>query len=154
MPIVINNTLNQIRSIAMGGDDRVAKAGRLAELVRNLGCYRWVGIYDVGAEKVTIIAWSGMEAPAHSSFSVNEGLTSLAIQKKRVVICGDVRTEGRYLTTFGGTLSEIIIPVISPGGGHVIGTIEESDRTEAFSSRDQEMIEHCAGSALPLWLLR
>ena len=155
MPIVVNNTLNQIRSIAMGGGDRVEKARRLAELVRKLGDYRWVGIYDVGLESVNIIAWNGMEAPAHLSFFVNEGLTSVAIQKKRAVICSDVRAEGRYLTTFAGTLSEIIVPVISPGGGHVIGTIDvESDRTDAFSSRDREIIEQCAESALPLWLLR
>ncbi len=31
MPIVINNTLNEIRSIAASGGDRVAKAKRLAE---------------------------------------------------------------------------------------------------------------------------
>jgi putative methionine-R-sulfoxide reductase with GAF domain len=155
MPIVVNNTLNQIRSIAMGGDDRLEKARRLAELVRKLGGYRWVGIYDVGAERVDLIAWNGLEAPAHPSFPVNEGLTSVAIQEKRAVICGDVRVDGRYLTTFAGTLSEIIVPVISPGGGHVIGTIDvESERTDAFSRRDQETIEQCAESALPLWLLR
>ena len=79
----------------------------------------------------------------------------MAIQEKRAVICGDVRTEGRYLTTFAETLSEIVVPVISPADGHVIGTIDvESDRTDAFSSRDQEVIEQCAESALPLWLLR
>ena len=48
MPIVVNNTLNQIRSIAMGGDDRAAKARRLAELVQKLGEYRWVGVYRRG----------------------------------------------------------------------------------------------------------
>ena len=45
------------------------KARRLAELVSKLGGYRWVGIYDVGVEKVNIIAWSGFEAPAHPSLS-------------------------------------------------------------------------------------
>ena len=33
----------------MGGDDRAEKARRLAELIRKLGEYRWVGVYDVGA---------------------------------------------------------------------------------------------------------
>jgi len=155
MPIVVNNTLNQIRSMAMGGDDRTEKARRLAELVSNLGGYRWVGIFDIGPEKATILGWSGLESPAHRSFSMNEGLTSVAIQERRAVICNDVRAEGRSLTMLPETLSEIIVPVISPGGGQVIGTIGvESDRTDAFSSRDQEVIEQCAQSALPLWLLR
>ena len=59
MPIIVDNTLNQVRSIAMGGDDRAEKARRLAELIRRLGEYRWVGIYDVGAEMVSMIGWVG-----------------------------------------------------------------------------------------------
>src|SRR6185437_5334523 len=101
--IVVNNTLNQIRSMAMGGDDRTQKAKRLAELVSKLGAYRWVGVYDVCAEGVNIIAWYGLEAPAHSSFSAKEGLTSVAIQEKRAVICNDVRAESRYLAEFAST---------------------------------------------------
>ena len=155
MPIIIDNMLNQVRLIAMGGDDRAVKAQRLAELIRKLGDYRWVGIYDVGSENVAIIAWSGDNAPENSSFPLSTGLTGAAVQKKRAVIVGDVRTDPRYLATFGSTLSEIIVPVLSPGGGNVIGTVDvESDKVNAFSTRDQQMIEQCAQAALPLWLLR
>ena len=155
MPIIVDNTLNQIRSIAMGGDGRVEKAKRLAELIRKLGDYRWVCVYDVGAETVDAIAWSGAGAPEHPSFPVGEGLTGAAIAEKRAVIVGDVRTDPCYLTTFGSTLSEIIVPVLSPGGGGVIGTVDvESDQLNHFSVRDQQMIERCAEAALPLWLLR
>ena len=154
MPIVINNTLNLIRSLAMGGDDRAAKAKRLAEGIQKLGNYRWVGVYDVGPETVSIIAWSGPGAPEHPSFPVSQGLTGAAIAQKKAVIVGDVRNDPRYLTAFGNTLSEIIVPVISPDG-RVIGTIDvESDRANAFSTGDQQMIEQCAEAALPLWLLR
>ena len=155
MPIIVDNTLNQIRSIAMGGSGRAEKAKRLAELIQKLGGYRWVGVYDVGAETVSVIAWSGDAAPEHPSFPVSQGLTGAAVQERRAVIVGDVRTDSRYLTTFGSTLSEIIVPVLSPAGGHVIGTVDvESDRLNAFSARDQQMIEQCAQAALPLWLLR
>ena len=139
----------------MGGDGRVEKAKRLAELIRKLGDYRWVCVYDVGAETVDAIAWSGAGAPEHPSFPVGEGLTGAAIAEKRAVIVGDVRTDPCYLTTFGSTLSEIVVPVLSPGGGGVIGTVDvESDQLNHFSSRDQQMIERCAEAALPLWLLR
>jgi len=40
VPIVVNNILGQIRSIAAGSDDRAARAKRLAELIRTLGEYR------------------------------------------------------------------------------------------------------------------
>ena len=155
MPIIIDNTLNLVRSVAMGGDDRTEKARRLAELVRRLGDYRWVGICDVGPETVNVIAWVGPNAPENPSFSVSKGLTGAALQEKRAVICGDVRHDRRYLTSFGSTLSEIIVPVLAPGGESVVGTIDvESDKLNAFSARDQQMIEQCAQAALPLWLLR
>jgi L-methionine (R)-S-oxide reductase len=155
MPIIVDNTLNQVRSIAMGGDDRAEKARRLAELIRRLGEYRWVGIYDVGAEMVSMIGWVGPNAPENPSFPASKGLTGTAISEKRAVICGDVRNDRRYLAPFGSTLSEIIVPVLAPGGGAVIGTVDvESDKLNAFSARDQQMIEQCAQAALPLWLLR
>ena len=155
MPIIVDNTLNQIRSIAVGGNGRAEKAKRLAEMIRKLGDYRWLGVYDVGAEMVDAIAWSGATAPAHPSFPVSQGLTGAAIQEKRAVIVGDVRTDPRYLACFGSTLSEIIVPVLSPAGGHVIGTVDVvSDQLNAFTASDQQMIERCAEAALPLWLLR
>ncbi len=154
MPIIVNNTLNLIRSMAMGGDDRAAKAKRLAELVQTLGSYRWVGIYDVGPEQVSIIAWSGPNAPEFPIFPVTKGLTGAAIQEKKAIIVGDVRNDQRYLTAFGSTLSEIIVPVLSPDG-RVLGTVDvESQNTNAFTDRDREMIEQCIQAALPLWLLR
>lgn len=155
MPIVVNNTLNQIRSMAAGSDDRIVKARRLAELVRTLGDYRWVGVYDVGKEAVSIVGWSGPGAPQVATFSVSKGLNGAAIKDKKAVIVGDVRKDKRYLTAFGNTLSEMIVPVLDPAGERVVGTIDvESEEQDAFSDRDREMIEQCAQAALPLWLLR
>ncbi len=154
MPIVMDNALNQIRSSAMGGGDREEKAKHLAEGIRKLGNYRWVGVYDVSGEEVAILAWSGPGAPEHTKFSVGEGLTGAAIAEKKTVIVGDVRNDARYLTAFGSTLSEIIVPVLSPSGG-VIGTVDvESERANAFTSRDSDMIQQFIGAALPLWLIR
>jgi L-methionine (R)-S-oxide reductase len=155
VPIVINNTLNEIRSLALSGGDRAAQANRLAELIRKLGDYRWVGVYDVLPELVSIIGWSGPGAPEYPEFPASKGITGSAIQQKKTVIVGDVRTDPRYLAAFGTTLSEIIVPVLSPGADRVIGTVDvESEHANAFSERDQRLIEHCAQAALPLWLLR
>ena len=153
MPIIINNTLNLIRSMAMGGDDRAAKAKRLAELMQTLGSYRWVGVYDVGPEQVSMIAWSGPNAPGISNFPGDQRPDRRGDSRKKAVIVGDVRTDPRYLTAFGSTLSEIIVPVLSPDG-RVIGTVDvESENANAFTDRDREMIEQCIQAALPLWLL-
>jgi GAF domain-containing protein len=155
MPIVMDNTLNQIRSTAASGGDRIGRAKRLAELIRKLGEYRWVGVYDVGAENVSIVAWGGPGAPEHPTFPVTKGLTGAAIAQKKTIIWGDVRNDPRYLPAFSSTLSEIIVPIISPADGSVIGTVDvESEHANAFSARDQQMIEQCAQASLPLWLLR
>src|SRR5258707_13189685 len=106
MPIIIDNTLNQVRSIAMGADDRAIKARRLAELVRRLGDYRWVGIYDVASDNVSMIAYVGPNAPENSSFPASKGLTGAAIQENRTVICVDLSHDRRYLAAFANTFSE------------------------------------------------
>jgi len=65
-----------------------------------------------------------------------------------------VRNDPRYLTAFASTVSEIIVPVLAPGGDRVIGTVDvESEQVNAFGPRDQQRIEQCAQAALPLWLL-
>ncbi|MGB9070737.1 MAG: GAF domain-containing protein [Candidatus Acidiferrales bacterium] len=155
MAIVMDNTLNQIRAAAATGGGRAERAKRLAELIGKLGDYRWVGVYDVGAENVSIIAWSGPRASEYPTFPMTKGLSGAAIQRRKAVVMGDVRNDPRYLTAFGSTLSEIIVPVLAPGEDRVIGTIDvESEQANAFGPRDQQMIEQCAQAALPLWLLR
>jgi putative methionine-R-sulfoxide reductase with GAF domain len=62
---------------------RSVKAKALAEFIRTLRSYRWVGIYDVGPESVSVIAWSGPEAPAYAVFPVTRGLTASAIREKK-----------------------------------------------------------------------
>jgi L-methionine (R)-S-oxide reductase len=84
---------------------------------------------------------------------VTTGLTGSAIQGKSTVVVGDVRSDPRYLTAFGSTLSEIIIPILDPRDSRVVGTIDvESERANAFSAADQETLEQCANAALALWV--
>lgn len=59
----------------------------------------------------------------------------------------------RYLTAFGSTRSEIVVPVIAPADGRVVGTIDvESEVAGAFLQQDQQMLEQCALAARPLWI--
>jgi L-methionine (R)-S-oxide reductase len=153
MPIQVNTTLNQIRSIAASGDDRVEKARRLADCIRKLGDYHWVGVFDVGANQVSLLAFSGPGLTEVPTFPVGKGLTGVAIKQKQTVNVGDVRKDQRYLTAFGSTVSEIIVPIVDPTG-RVVGTVDvESSEPNAFGPSDQRMIEQCGEAALPLWLL-
>jgi L-methionine (R)-S-oxide reductase len=152
MKPILNDAIAEIRSLVSSAHDRAQKAHRLAEIIRDLGNYRWVGVYDVGDELVSIVSWSGPAAPAFPTFPVTKGLTGSAIQQKSTIVVGDVRTDPRYLTTLGGTLSEIIIPILSRPNEKVIGTIDvESERENAFSRGDCEILEQCAAAARSLW---
>lgn len=151
----MKNVIGEIRLTAAGADQRGVRAKRLAELIRKLGDYRWVGVYDVDPETVSIVGWSGPGAPGFQTFPSNKGLTGAAIAEKKAVNVGDVRNDPRYLTAFGSTVSEIIVPVLDPSGERVIGTVDvESEQANAFGPQDQRVIEQCAQAALPLWLIR
>jgi len=141
-----------IRAVLFAAGSRQEKACAVAESIRSIGPHRWVGLYDVDAQFVTIIAFSGPGAPAFPAFPVTKGLTSAAIRDKAPLIVSDVRNDPRYLTAFGSTLSEIIIPVLNPVDGRVIGTVDvESERANAFGAADSERLQCLAGAALPLW---
>jgi hypothetical protein len=45
---------------------RHVKADKIAQYIKKAGNYRWVGIYDVGAELVSIVAY---KRPRRSYFS-------------------------------------------------------------------------------------
>jgi putative methionine-R-sulfoxide reductase with GAF domain len=151
--MAMDETLSKIRSAASSESSRAERAQRTAEVVRALGPYRWVGFYDVSAELVSIIAWSGPGAPAYPTFPVTKGLTSGAIREKSAAVVGDVRSDPRYLTAFGSTLSEIIIPILDWRDSRVIGTIDvESERANAFSDVGRKKLEECANAALALWI--
>jgi len=131
---------------------RVEKAAKIAEAILQSRPHRRVGVYDVGPELVSIVAFSGPCAPAYPQFPITKGLTGAAIREKRTIVVGDVGSDPRYLTALGSTLSEIIIPVIDETSGAVVGTIDvESERKNAFSAEDQAMLEECARTARPLW---
>lgn len=151
----MNNVLGQIRMTAASGGDRAIRARRLAEMIRKLGEYRWVGVYDVDEDSVSLLGWHGAAEPEHPAHSLTEGLTGAAIGDKKAVVANDASKDPRCVPPFAGTLSEIVVPVLAPGGSRVMGTVNaESDRADAFAAGDQKMIEQCAQAALPLWLIR
>ena len=131
---------------------RGEKAKTIAARIRGSRNYRWVGLYDVSPGWVSLLAYSGPGEPVYPRFPASQGLTGAAIQQKQAVIVGGVRTDPRYLTAFGSTLSEIIIPVLDGVGSVVVGTIDvESELVNAFSAADHRMLENAARAAGPLW---
>ncbi len=107
---------------------------------------------DHAAGLVRNLTWSGPGAPEHPTFPLTKGLTSAAVAQKQTVNVGDVSADPRYLTAFGTTRSEIIVPVLDAEANNVVGTIDiESEQPNAFSKDIQDLLESCAAVIRPLW---
>jgi L-methionine (R)-S-oxide reductase len=143
-----------LQNLVSNARDRVAALQGVAEVLRSSGNYRWVGIYDVDRAAGTVknIVWSGPGAPEYPKFPITKGLTGAAISTRKTVNVGDVAADSRYLTAFGTTRSEIIVPLFDGAGESVVGTIDvESDKPNAFSEDVQALLEGCASVIRPLW---
>jgi L-methionine (R)-S-oxide reductase len=139
--------LEQIRDALASTDTRQQKAERISEAIRKAGPYRWVGIYEVDSKDITVVGWSGQGEPAYPHFPASKGLCGSAVASRKTVLVGDVTKDPRYLTTFGSTRSEIVIPVVRPETGSVVALIDaESERLNAFASEDQILLEKCAAA--------
>ena len=125
-----------------------------AELIRQTGGYRWVGLYEVTYTEIMAIAWTGSTAPAFPRFPREKGLNGAAVATKNAVVVQDVSVDPRYLTAFVTTGAEAIFPVVDDAGV-VVGTIDvESDRRGAFTPEDEAFLRSCAAVLQPLWTAR
>jgi putative methionine-R-sulfoxide reductase with GAF domain len=147
----LNRQIDTLRSLGTAKGNRAAKAQRAIDLIRSFGPYRWAGLYDVFPSEIAVIVWSGPQAPTHPRFPIAKGLNGACVSSRKPVMVQDVASDPRYLTTIGGTRGEMIQPVFGQSGV-VVGTIDvESDRVNAFSSRDEEMLTVCAKNLSWLW---
>jgi putative methionine-R-sulfoxide reductase with GAF domain len=156
--LTIESTMNEPRlldelgRVLRSAEGRETKAERIAETIRSAGDYRWVGIYEVSGEEIALIGWSGPGEPAHPRFRITQGLSGMAVSSGETVVVGDVTTDPRYLTAFGSTRSEIIVPVIEPATRKVVGTIDvESEHKNAFTDADRATLERCAAAIADLF---
>jgi putative methionine-R-sulfoxide reductase with GAF domain/predicted phosphodiesterase len=127
------------------------RAHRVADALRAAGDYRWVGLYAVGPDRISVIAHTGDQPPTYPSFPRTQGLNGAAVRARASVVSNDVARDTRYLVAYASTGSELIVPVLGRDG-EVVGTIDvESERTDAFGERDQALLEGCAAALAPLF---
>ena len=151
-PVEESRLLEEVSCVLNGDGDRRQKAAGVARAIRRAGAYRWVGLYEVSEEEIVNLAFDGPGMPAHPSFPVTQGLSGAAVASRETVVVGDVSKDPRYLTAFGSTRSEIIVPVVDSAWRKVVGTIDvESERVDAFSEEDRAALERCAAAVAELW---
>jgi GAF domain-containing protein len=144
--------LRRIDDVLGSDTGRTAQAVQIADLVRQAGSYRWVGLYEVTEQEIAAIGWSGPGAPAYPRFPVTQGLSGAAVAARRAVVVNDVTADRRYLTAFASTRSEAVVPVLDPGTGAVVGTLDvESAERDAFTDADRQALERVAAASSGLF---
>ena len=120
-------------------------------MIQRSGSYRWVGVYDVGPEEISVIAWTGPAPPTHPRFPATQGLNGQAVASRRTIVVGDVAVDPHYLATLSSTRAEIVVPVLGRDGS-VVGTIDvESEIVNRFTEADRALVEKCAEAITPLF---
>jgi putative methionine-R-sulfoxide reductase with GAF domain len=133
---------------------RVVSLQAVADTIRHIGGYRWVGLYDVDhvAGMVRNVVFSGPGAPEYPQFPIDKGLTGAAVAERRTINVGNVAADARYLTALGSTQAEIIVPIFDRSNRKVIGTIDvASELRDAFNAERQALLERSADVVSPLW---
>jgi L-methionine (R)-S-oxide reductase len=124
---------------------------RMADGIREAGGYRWVGLYAVGPEEISVIGWSGPAPPAHPRFPKDRGLCGAAAASGKTIVVEDVTKDPRYLKTLDSTRSEMVVPV-KRENGEVVGLIDvESEHEDAFTPLDLRLLEGYASAVARLW---
>ena len=137
--------LQEVGAFILAGAKGEKDVRKICEMVRQTRGYRWVGIYKVYRGDLMIVAATGEKPPTYPRFPATQGLCGAAIDSRQTIIVGDVCHDPRYLPTFVSTKSEMIVPIISRSE-NVAGVIDvESDKLNAFSEEDQQVVERVAG---------
>jgi L-methionine (R)-S-oxide reductase len=140
-----SHLLAEISRVLESNNGSEEKAARVAEAIRRAGDYRWVGVYEVTEDEIVNVAFNGSGAPVYPRFPITQGLSGAAVASEETIVAGDVAEDPRYLTAFGSTRSEVIVPVVDGAKRKVVGTIDvESEEKDAFSEADRAALERCA----------
>lgn len=106
--------------------------------------FDWTGIYLVDGATLHLGPFVG-HPTEHLAIPIGRGICGAAAAAGETIVVDDVAADPRYLACFTSTRSEIVVPIVRPGGGGVIGEIDvDSDRPAAFGPDDRAYLEAIA----------
>jgi L-methionine (R)-S-oxide reductase len=130
-----------LEALLEGENDWVAAmATVVCELHHAFDAYDWTGFYRVsGPELLVIGPYQGGHGCLRIPFS--RGVCGAAARTRQTQLVPDVHAFPGHIACSSTTLSEIVVPVLSPGG-RVIAVLDvDSNAPAAFDAVDQEALE-------------
>ena len=136
-----DRALERIGGLIAGEDDLIAVMATVAcELYHGFDYFDWTGFYRVVSPGLLKVGpYQGTHGCLRISF--DRGVCGAAARTRTTQLVPDVRRFPGYIACSGWTRSEIVVPVISPGGALVAVLDVDSDRLDAFDEVDKMNLE-------------
>lgn len=136
-----DRTLQRIRDLIAGEDDPIAIMATVAcELHHSFDYFDWTGFYRVVSPGLLKIGpYQGTHGCVQIAF--DRGVCGAAARTRTTQLVPDVRQFRGYIACSGSTRSEIVVPVMAPGGTLVAVLDVDSDRLDAFDEVDKMNLE-------------
>ncbi len=136
-----DRTLERITDLIAGDDDSIAIMATVAcELYHRFDYFDWTGFYRVVSPGLLKVGpYQGTHGCLQIAF--DRGICGAAATSRTTQLVPDVRRFPDYIACSGSTRSEIVAPVISPGGALIAVLDVDSDRLNAFDEVDKMNLE-------------
>ncbi len=134
-------TLAHIAALLDGEDDWIAAMATVAcELHHSLPHFDWTGFYRAVAPDLLVIGpYQGTHGCLRIPFS--RGVCGAAARERRTQLVPDVEAFPGHIACSSSTRSEVVVPVLTPGG-HLLAVLDvDSDAPAAFDETDRLFLE-------------
>ncbi|MBV9332490.1 MAG: hypothetical protein JO146_00630 [Candidatus Eremiobacteraeota bacterium] len=132
----MNDVIASLKDAVDAESPREQRAAAAAHLVRIARGYRWVGIYDVGDDDVTLIGEAGSPSSERVRPSLDERSFARVLETRRAIV----------------DRGDAVAPVLGAESGIVIGTLDiEIAPTDVLGVKDIDFLEDCAAALRPLY---
>jgi GAF domain-containing protein len=131
----------QLDALLEGETDWIAAMATTAcELHHAFDTYDWTGFYRaVGDERLVVGPYQGTHGCLHIDFE--RGVCGAAARTRETQLVPDVDAFPDHIACSSTTQSEVVVPVITPGGRLLAVLDVDSDAPAAFDSTDQTHLE-------------
>ena len=145
--------LPQLEALVAGEPDLVANLANLAAALKQaIAAASWVGFYILRGEELVLGPFQGKVACVR--IAIGRGVCGAAAAARDTVVVPDVDQFPGHIACDAASRSEIVIPIVEPGGGRLLGVLDvDSVELAAFDATDAAALERVAAlaAALPGW---
>lgn len=131
----------RIDALLDGEDDWISAMATVAcELHQSFDYYDWTGFYHVAREDLLKV---GPYQGGHGCLSIafGRGVCGAAARTQETQLVPDVEAFPGHIACSSSTRSEIVVPVVTPGGCLLAVLDVDSDQPDAFDDTDRASLE-------------